>query len=180
VCPGGDCRALDFDRQLLTALYAWQRPWLDAFFRAATWLGSILVLLPLSLAVAWRLWRDGRPGSALFLPLATGGAALLAHAGKLLVVRPRPDLYPALIAMPADLSFPIAHAMQATAFALAWVLLPALRPGWATIGAAAVLVAVVAFSRIYLQVHFPSDVLIGLVAGAAWAAGLRFLAMERT
>ena len=76
MCPEDACRTLDFDRQLLAALHAWQRPWLDAFFVAATWLGSILVLLPLALAAAWRLWRDGRPGSALFPPLAAAAVGI--------------------------------------------------------------------------------------------------------
>jgi undecaprenyl-diphosphatase len=173
VCPGGICRARDFDRELLAALSALQHPWLNAFFGAATWLGSISVLLPLGLALAWRYQRRGQCADALLLPLAVGGAWLLAHAGKLLVVRPRPDLYPALIPMPADLSFPSAHAMQITAFAFAWVLAAGSRPGWPILAAAALTILVVGLSRLYLQVHFPSDVMVGMIAGAAWAIGLR-------
>jgi undecaprenyl-diphosphatase len=172
VCPDGVCRALDFDRELLAALHALQRPWLDAIMMAATWLGSIAVLLPVTLALAWR-YRRGPPGAALLLPIAVGGAWLLAHAGKLLVARPRPDLYPALIAMPADPSFPSAHALQITAFAVAWVLGVGSRPRWAAVVAAASVVLAVALSRLYLQVHFPSDVVIGMIAGATWVVGLR-------
>lgn len=174
VCPSGACRVLELDRQLLGALNALQRPWLDAILMSATWLGSIIVLLPAALALAWRYWRRGQPGAALLLPLAIGGAWLLAHAGKLLVLRPRPDLYPALIAMPADLSFPSAHTLQITAFAFAWGLAAGSRPGWAGVFAAALILLLVALSRLYLQVHYPSDVLIGMIAGAAWVVGLRF------
>ena len=173
VCPSGACRVLEFDRQLLGALNALRQPWLDAILTAATWLGSIVVLLPLALALAWRYRRRGQLAAALLLSLAVGGAALLAHAAKLLVVRPRPDLYPALIATPADLSFPSAHTMQITAFAFAWVLAGGSRPGWAGVTAAALVVLVVALSRLYLQVHFPSDVAIGMIAGATWVVGLR-------
>lgn len=173
VCPHGTCRVLEFDRQLLGALNALQRPWLDAILTTATWLGSIIVLLPVALALAWRYRRRGPPGAALLLPIAVGGAWLLSHAGKLLVVRPRPDLYPALISMPADLSFPSAHTLQITAFAFAWVLAAGSRPGWAGIIAAALIILVVALSRLYLQVHFPSDVVIGMIAGTAWVVGLR-------
>jgi undecaprenyl-diphosphatase len=173
VCPDGACRALDFDHELLAALHALQRPWLDAILTGATWLGSVAVLLPAALALSWRYRRHGPPGAALLLPIAVGGAWLLAHAGKLLVARPRPDLYPALISTPADLSFPSAHALQITAFALAWVLAAGSRPGWAGVTAAALIVLVVALSRLYLQVHFPSDVVIGVIAGAAWVVGLR-------
>ena len=174
VCPSGSCRVLEIDRQLLGALNALQRPWLDAILTAATWLGSIIVLLPAALALAWRYRRRGQPDAALLLPIAVGGAWLLARAGKLLVLRPRPDLYPALIAMPADLSFPSAHTLQITAFAFAWVLAAGSRTGWAGVTAAALIILVVAFSRLYLQVHFPSDVVIGMIAGAAWVVGLRF------
>jgi undecaprenyl-diphosphatase len=174
VCPGGSCRVLELDRRLLEALNALQRPWLDAILTAATWFGSVIVLLPAALALAWRYRRRGQPGAALLLPIAVGGAWLLAHAGKLVVLRPRPDLYPALIAMPHDLSFPSAHALQITAFALAWVLAAGSRPRSAAVAAAASIILVVALSRLYLQVHFPSDVVIGIIAGAVWVAGLRF------
>ena len=173
VCPGTSCRVLDVDRQLLGALNALQRPWLDAVATAATALGSIVVLLPSALALAWRYRRRGPPGAALLLPIAVGGAWLLAHAGKLLVARPRPDLYPALISMPADLSFPSAHTLQITAFAFAWVLAVGSRPGWAAVIAAASIVLAVALSRLYLQVHFPSDVAIAIIVGATWVVGLR-------
>lgn len=176
VCPNGSCRVPELDRQLLGALSALQRPWLDAILTAATWLGSIAVLLPVALALAWRYWHRGQPGAAVLLPTAVGGAWLLANSGKLLVARPRPDLYPALISMPADLSFPSAHALQITAFAFAWVLAAGSRPGWAVVVAAALVVVVVALSRLYLQVHFPSDVAIAMIAGAAWVAGLRLFA----
>jgi undecaprenyl-diphosphatase len=174
VCPDAICRALDFDRELLAELHALQQPWLNASFEAVTWMGSISVLLPLALALAWRYQRRGKCADALLLPLGVGGAWLLAHAGKLLVVRPRPDLYPALIPMPADLSFPSAHATQITAFAFSWVLAAGSRPGWPILTAAALIILVVGLSRLYLQVHFPSDVMVGMVAGAAWAIGLRF------
>lgn len=173
VCPNGSCRVLELDRQLLGALHALQRPWLDAILTGATWLGSIAVLLPVALALAWRYRRRGPPGAALLLPIAMGGAWLLAHAGKLLVARPRPDLYPALISMPADLSFPSAHTLQFTAFAFAWVLAAGSRPGWAGVIAAALIILAVALSRLYLQVHFPSDVVIGMIAGMTWVVGLR-------
>lgn len=94
---------------------------------------------------------------------------------KLLVERPRPDLFPALVAMPQDASFPSAHAMQVTAFLAAWLLAAARRPlaAGAVVAATAAVLAV-ALSRIYLQVHFPSDVAFGMVAAVLWV-----LACER-
>lgn len=179
VCPQGDCRVPAFDRQILAALNGLQRPWLDAMLAAATWLGSIAVLMPAALALAWWHRVRGRIDAALLLPVAVGGAWLLAHACKAAVSRPRPDLHPALIAMPADLSFPSAHALQITAFALAWVAVAGRRPGRAVVATAIAITLVVALSRLYLQVHFPSDVLAGMIAGAGWASGLCLLLRVR-
>lgn len=180
VCPDGHCTALSWDRGILRLLHETQHPALTVFFSAATWLGSIVVLLPASLLLARHYLRHGQPRAALLLPLAVGGAWLLAHAGKLLVDRPRPDLYPALIGMPTDLSFPSAHTLQIAAFFVAWLLAQGSRPNWRAIAAAAMVVMVVAWSRLYLQVHFPSDVLAGLIVGAAWVIGLRLLLETRT
>ena len=174
-CPDGTCRALAADRRVLEALHAAREPWLDAFFAAFTWLGSIALLLPASVALGWA-WRGrGDRHSVWRLPLAVGGAWLFAHAGKLLVTRPRPDLHAPVIAMPADLSFPSSHAMVAAAFAVALALSLRPRPSPAVVAAAALAALVVALSRLYLQVHYPSDVAAGAVAGAAWALGLCLL-----
>ena len=174
-CPDGACRAPAADRWLLEAFHAARQPWLDAFFAAFTWLGSIVVLLPASLALGWAWRRRGDRSSAWRLPLAVGGAWLLAHAGKLLVTRPRPDLHAPVISMPADLSFPSSHAMVAAAFAVALALSPRPRPSSTVVAAAALAALVVALSRMYLQVHYPSDVVAGAVAGTAWALGLFLL-----
>lgn len=178
-CHGDTCTASQFDRDLLSALHAWQQPWLTGFMKAVTWFGSIAILLPIALALAWCYWRDGNHSAAMLLPLSIGGAWLLAHVIKPLVARPRPDLYPPLVDMPLDLSFPSAHAMQVTALALAWILAPRLRPAVATITAVVLLVTLVGVSRLYLQVHFPSDVLAGIIAGVGWVAGLRLILSKR-
>jgi membrane-associated phospholipid phosphatase len=180
VCRGAACTASNLDNQILATLHAWRQPWLDTLLANATWLGSILVLLPLAIALAWH-YRKNSPRKAVWLlPIGVAGAWLLATATKLLVSRPRPELYPSLVAMPADWSFPSAHAMQVTAFAMGWLLMPGVRLGWVIIGAATSLVIMVGVSRLYLQVHFPSDVLAGVIASAAWMAGLRTTLGART
>lgn len=179
VCPAGACRVPEADRRVLDALAAFGHPSLDAFFAAATWLGSIAVLLPASLAFAWRMGRRGDRAGAALLPLAVGGAWLIAQVGKLLVARPRPDLHAAVIAMPEDLSFPSSHAMVAAAFVVALAFAPRTRAARWPVAAAALVACVVALSRAYLQVHYPSDVVIGAAAGAAWALGLGLLARAR-
>ncbi len=179
-CHGSVCAAPLLDRQLLEALHAWRHPWLDGLMGTVTWFGSIIVLLPVALILGWRYWRDDKRAAAMLLPLSIVGAGLIAHVTKLLVARPRPDLFQPLVDMPADPSFPSAHTMQVTALALAWILVLGLRRNPAIIAAVVLLVALVALSRLYLQVHFPSDVLAGVVAGAAWVAGLRLLFSVRS
>lgn len=157
------------DAAWLKLMYDWQHPWLSAGMGAVTWLGSLFVLLPLAVLAGW-----GRTGG-LFLPAALLGASGIAQAIKWLVDRARPDAYPSLVAMPADASFPSAHAMQVAALVTAWLLWSGnvSRPGHVALGM--LLVLVVALSRTYLQVHFLSDVLFGIAAGALWAVLLKVL-----
>ncbi len=168
-CPAGECRTLALDTAGLALAQGWRMGWLDAAFAALTWLGSLYVLIPLSLLLAWRMRAPWR----VYLPLAVAGAAAMAQLAKLIVMRSRPELFPALVEVPADASFPSAHAMQAAALALAWLLRPGVRPGIGAMLVAAGMVLLVSFSRIHLQVHFPSDVVFGAAAGACWALALR-------
>jgi membrane-associated phospholipid phosphatase len=94
---------------------------------------------------------------------------------KLVAARPRPDLFPPLIAMPEDWSFPSAHAAQVTAFALAWLLRPGTAPDRTEIVVLFAAVTAVFASRLYLQVHFPSDVVAGALLATLWVLLLRRL-----
>lgn len=170
---------LEFDRRILAGLHALRRPWLDDAVAALTWLGSIAVLLPLALLLARQRWRDTRRIADAVLPvLAVAGASALAAIGKSLFGRPRPDANLGLTAVLTDFSFPSAHAMQISAFALAWLLCAKNGFGWPGSIVAAALVLGVAASRAYLHVHFPSDVVAGIVAGLAWTFGLKFLLLH--
>jgi undecaprenyl-diphosphatase len=178
VCPAGDCVVGDWDRAGLALAESLRSEGLDTVMRALTWLGSLLVLVPLVLITAAWLARAGRRVEAAFVVIALAGASLLSHAFKLGFSRPRPDLFPPLVPVPEDWSYPSAHTMQATAAAIAWVLVLARgRLGWAV--AAAVAVLAVGWSRIHLQVHFPSDVLAGMLATVLWVAGLRALMLRQ-
>jgi membrane-associated phospholipid phosphatase len=176
-CPQGRCGLLVGDSSGLAAMHAWRSPLLDGLMSLLTWAGSIVLLLPVSLLLALHLRRRDRLSlmSAAFLPLAVGSAALLAYVAKLAILRPRPELFPSVIALPPDTSFPSAHALQVAAFATAWVLADRALPRKGAWAAAAALVATVAMSRVYLQVHYPSDVILGALAGILWVLGMRTL-----
>jgi len=174
VCPDAQCVLIDSDRVGLGLAHALRAVWLDRLMSWVTWLGSLRLLLPLAGLAAWFLLRDGRRREAGFVMLALLGSAALGHLAKFWVARPRPDLFPVGLAMPETWSYPSSHAMQATAVACALFLVARRRgAAWAVpLGIAVLLVGV---SRIYLQLHFPSDVIAGTLAAALWVGGLHAL-----
>lgn len=169
VCSASDCAPRAWDLQMLDWFAAQRSPVLDALFGAVTWLGSLWLLAPLALALIVNLLMRGRTAQAVRFTAAFGGAIAMSYAAKFWVGRERPPVLDPLVAMPADPSFPSSHAMQITAFALAaaWVIAPLdQRRFCLTVVLAPILL--VGLSRVYLQVHFPSDVLAGTVAAALW------------
>ena len=141
--------------------------------RAVTWLGCLWVLVPFGLVSCFLLLRAGFAAQAAALAVGLVGAVLIADLAKALVARPRPPVEH--LERVSSSSFPSGHAVQASAFWLS--LLLALRDAHlvrrSVIGAsvAAILVIVaVAWSRVYLGVHYPSDVIAGVALGSAWAA----------
>jgi undecaprenyl-diphosphatase len=174
VCPGGECVLNDFDRYGLGLAHDLRGETLDPLMWGITWLGSLALLFPLVALLAWSLFQRQRRDAAAFVLLALLGSTALSHLAKLGLMRPRPDLYWAGTVLPGDWSFPSAHTMQISAVAVALLLVAGRRrPLFAA--ALAIAVLLVGLSRIYLQVHFPSDVLAGLVAGACWVFGLHAL-----
>jgi membrane-associated phospholipid phosphatase len=161
-----------WDATGLALAHAVRSPVLDILFAGVTWLGSLVVLLPLALLL---LWRQRGDRSAGFVALALIGASVLVHLFKLTAERSRPDLFPPLIPMPEDWSFPSAHAMQVTAFALAWLLRPGSSPRRIELFVLMATVALVSASRIYLQVHYPSDVIVGVMLATLWVVLLHRL-----
>ena len=174
-CPAGRCRVLPFDASVLTTLHSWQTPALDKFFALVTWAGSLYVLLPLAVVLALTDRRAISHYQRGFVVFALLSNWLVIHLAKLLVARPRPTPFEALITLPADESFPSAHAAQTTAFACACLLRPGVR--WSPPVAALLMTTMltVCLSRLYLQVHYPSDVLYGIAATALWVVALRMV-----
>jgi len=149
--------------------------WLTAVMRAATELGSVRVIAPLVAATALLLViRTQRADAAALLVIAAAGASLLVALVKLLIGRARPDRRAA--GAGRQLQFPPSgHSAQAVATygALAYLAGRAVSRWGQRVAAwtVATLIAVlVGFSRLYLGVHWLSDVLGGYALGAAWLA----------
>ena len=143
---------------------------MDLFFTTITWLGSLYLLLPLSVLLCFVLLWTGKSGHVILIVLNMSVTILSVHVTKLMFRRPRPSTTDLLVAMPSDWSFPSAHTAQATAFFMSAALIAfrVLPPVWANLFAllSLLLVGIVGYSRIYLQVHYVSDVLAGMFLAA--------------
>lgn len=153
-----------FDYKLLALANAQRSSALDLFFLNSTWLGSLWLLVP-SCAALFLIFRGRLRVHAWQIFSSVLGAALVVLVLKNLFLRARPELFSSLISMPPDAAFPSGHAAQMASLAAAiWLVAPV---RW-RLPLGLVLLALsfaVGWSRIYLQVHWPSDVLGGWVIG---------------
>ena len=160
--------ALDaLDTSLELAMHRLDSPLCDAVMQTATLIGSNSVALPaVAVVIALAIHHRQR---AVAIVLAIDTAVVIAAYSllKVMLSRERPRLFDK-VALPTDYSFPSGHSMTAMgiygviAAALIAMYPAARRP---VIAAAVVLIATIGLSRIYLGVHWPSDVLGGLLGG---------------
>ncbi|MEO8557945.1 MAG: phosphatase PAP2 family protein [Rhodospirillales bacterium] len=174
----GETQAID--RMLLLALRNPTNPdqpigpeWLQQTALQITALGSTTILTLITLAaIAWLLLLRKR-GEALLLAVAIGGGALLSTLLKDGFARPRPDLVPHGDLV-HSLSFPSGHAMSSAVVYLTLAVLlarfqPHRRLKIYLVSLAIALTVLIGVTRVYLAVHWPSDVLAGWCMGSAWA-----------
>jgi membrane-associated phospholipid phosphatase len=175
-----------FDTQLSAVIQSWRAPALTVVFSAATWSASTLVVTAIVLvAVAVLVWRCDHREALLVALIVASGTALGAIA-KRVTARPRPPVSNALIGLPTSYSFPSGHTLAALLLwtLIAFVVVRVARHGWvralAVCGGLA-LVVLVGTSRVYLGVHWPSDILASWLLGIAWLSATLggFLTWER-
>ncbi|MCD7097006.1 phosphatase PAP2 family protein [Stenotrophomonas sp. MMGLT7] len=169
---------LFFDEPVLWRMRQLASPGWDGFFAVASKIGYEGVI-PADIAIVlllllWRRWRE-----SLFAGVAFVGSALLNMGSKQFFQRDRPSLWDS-IAPEHTFSFPSGHAMGSMTLAATVVLLGwHTRWRWAIVLAAAFFVAAVGLSRLYLGVHYPSDILGGWCAGLAWVTGVYLVIFRR-
>jgi len=169
-----------FDRFVLDAVRTPGDPtnpigphWLEIAMADLTALGGIAVLLAVTIVVSGFLLILRRPLAVMFLVTALGGGILLSQTLKRLYNRERPPLdYQAVEVINA--SFPSGHAMLSAVFYLTLGAIvakaqPRKRLKAYVLTVAILLTAIVGLSRIYLGVHWATDVMAGWCVGAAWA-----------
>ena len=169
--------ALPFDMAMRGMVHRWASPPLTRAMRAITLLGASAFLIPLVLVLVWRLVEAGWRRAAVALVAAAAGAEALDELLKLAFQRPRPVPFFGYTE-PLTYSFPSGHAMVSACFyGTAAAILAARtrsRAGKAGIWmCAGLLTLAIGLSRIYLGVHYPTDILGGYAAGAVWIAAVR-------
>ena len=161
-----------WDKPTLLWIHSFATPTRDALAVWVSILGGIQVIGPITAIVTVALMLRSRWRQGVFFALCVAGAGVLNVTAKLVFQRHRPDFWvsprPEL-----DYGFPSGHAMGSLAFALALALLVwNTRWRWLALLTAGLFALVVGFSRLYLGVHFPSDVLAGFMASLAWVLGV--------
>ncbi|MBG1231747.1 phosphatase PAP2 family protein [Aestuariivirga litoralis] len=146
--------------------------WFQEAARDVTALGSFTVLFPLVAFIAIYLLLEGKPRNAWALVLSSASGAILSTILKSFFDRPRPDIVSATHVFTS--SFPSGHALSSAVIYLTiGTFLARAAPSRSLarygLAVAAFLTVIVGLSRIYLGVHYPTDVLAGWMIGLSWA-----------
>jgi undecaprenyl-diphosphatase len=162
-----------FDDSVMRWIGGHQVPALQSMMLEITALGTGVVVAMIVLVAGMFLWLNRHKHSAILLFVATGGGIVLDNLLKLGFNRARPQIFH-WGTYAASSSFPSGHAMSSvvvygTVAYLAARLQRNVASRLLTLVLAAVMIVLICASRLYLGVHFPSDVLAGVIVGLAWA-----------
>ncbi len=163
----------EWEREMLRWFHAHPLPdWLDRVMLAMPLIGTNLTILPAMLIVGGWLWkRRQAPWIGAHLLVVSVGSLSLNPTMKHLLNRDRPALFP-LRGMYNWASYPSGHAILTTALYFTIALLLRRERGWRwPFLVAPVIVLLTCYSRLYLAVHWPTDIIGGLLIGIVWLVG---------
>lgn len=161
-----------FDSSILLWINARASPVLDQFFITLTDLGGATFIAALTAVIVAFLIYKKLYYKALLMLTAVGGAAVLNLILKGVFERARPDLWAHLVTEDS-FSFPSGHAMASSIFAFA-IIAVLWGSKWQplAVGLGIIYIFLVGFSRLYLGVHFPTDILAGWAVSLAWVSAV--------
>lgn len=157
---------------VLRAFHQSAPAWFDLAMRGSVYLGTNLIVLPVMVLVALWLWRVKQaPLTAIHLLVVCVGALSMNGAMKWLLSRERPSLFPPR-GLYAWASFPSGHLILTVSLYFTAALMLWRRRGWRwPFVAASGTVLVTCYSRLYLSVHWPTDLIGGILVGGVWLVG---------
>lgn len=162
--------AFSLDTSILLWLHQWANPVLDAVMLKITALGNpSFVVAVVGLSLGWLWWKQRHLEAKMFA-IACLGALILNQGLKLCFAKPRPQLWTRLITE-NSFSFPSGHALGSLVLYgfLAHVLaMQSPRAAYWIYSVAAGVIAAIGMSRLYLGVHWPTDVVAGYGVGFLW------------
>ena len=164
----GDNDTLPFDKTALEAIRIIASPALDTLFVYGTDLGDVVAVFTVTLVIGLILLRLHYYRKLVLLWAGVAGASLISIVLKLIFGRERPDLWQHLV-HEASFSFPSGHAVASSALALSVIII-----FWNTrariwiIIFASLYMIFIGFSRLYLGVHYPTDVAGGWLISFGW------------
>ncbi len=166
-----------FDAAVRAAVHGWASPRLTIAMRAITQLGAPPFILGVGALIVWRLAALGRKHAAVLFVVSVIGGEALDQILKLLFHRQRPATFFGL-PEPSTYSFPSGHAITSACFYGVFAAILAMRTRSAARKAglwifAATMAGLIGLSRIYLGVHYPSDVVAGYSAAVIWVGAVR-------
>jgi membrane-associated phospholipid phosphatase len=180
-----DLAVTGIDARATAYLVERRTPTLTGYSLVSSWLADLSTTIVLVGGLAVAAWRRGRNWRLLWLPtLAGAGGLVISAVVKLVSGRERPPLTTGVVDA-YGAAFPSGHALRAIVVygALAWLLSAIVRTRAARLVVwvvAAAVVASVGFSRIYLGVHWLTDVMVGYILGLGWLAMLVVMASRST
>lgn len=158
----------ELDDSILRAINSFSSPTGDSILLLVTHLGGILFVPALTASICAVLWKKGYAVKTTLLGLSVVGSALINLLAKRLFERSRPELWTQLVTE-HSFSFPSGHAMASSSLAFGLLVVSwNTRYRWLTITLGVLYTLLVGFSRLYLGVHYPTDVVGGWLLSAAW------------
>lgn len=161
---------LSWDLSILSAIHTTWQPEIEPLVIILTSLGIfpriVLLVIPVILTLGYqKKWR-----SLLYLVLTILGSVIISISTKIFFHRMRPSLFESSYPLPGDFSFPSGHATLSMTFAITLVILTwKTKWRWLVISLGGLFTLVIAWTRLYLGVHFPSDILGGWFLAITWS-----------